>query len=231
MPFANNHFICDAVVFDLDGTLIDSTDVYIRILNFAFGQLDLPPVSRESVLKVLIEGDFDWNRILPIDVKDRKEEIIEKSLEIIRGIYPQMFRQEVKLIPGAAAILKQISMAGMKIGLVTSTQAKYLDPKLTPLKASGMENLLQVIITTDDVPNKKPAADPLLECGKRLGVDTERMVYVGDSRVDIRAGKAAGAMTIGVLTGVDDYESLKAEDPDAILGSVVGLQDVLSVLR
>ena len=231
MPFADNPFTCDAVIFDLDGTLIDSTDVYIRILNMAFERLDLPPVSRESVLDVLIEGDFDWNRILPADLKERKEELIEKSMQVIREIYPQMFRHEVQLIPGAADILKALSKVGIKIGLVTSTQARYLDPKLYPLKVSGIESLLQVIITTDDVPHKKPAADPLLECGKRLCVDMEKIVYVGDSRVDIRAGNAAGTMTIGVLTGVDEYEALRAENPDAILDSVSGLRDLLPALK
>jgi len=227
MPFANNLFICDAVIFDLDGTLIDSTEVYLRILNVAFGRLNLPLFSREDILDLLIEGNFDWDRLLPIDLKDRKEEIIQKSMEIIREIYPQMFREEVELIPGAADILRRISMEGMKIGLVTSTDAKSLAPKLYPLQASGIVDLLQVIITTDEVANRKPAAEPLIECGKRLSVHMERIVYVGDSRVDIRAGKAAGTMTIGVLTGVDDYESLKAEEPDTILDSVVGLRDIL----
>ena len=227
MPFANNPFICDAVIFDLDGTLIDSTEVYLRILNVAFGRLNLPLFSREDILDLLIEGNFDWDRLLPVDLKDRKEEIIQKSMKIIRDIYPQMFREEVELIPGAADILRRISMEGMKIGLVTSTDAKSLAPKLYPLQASGIVDLLQVIITTDEVANRKPAAEPLIECGKRLSVDMERIVYVGDSRVDIRAGKAAGTMTIGVLTGVDDYESLKAEEPDTILESVVGLRDIL----
>jgi len=231
MVFADNLFRCDAVIFDLDGTLIDSADVYLRILNVAFERLNLPLFSKKDILDLLIEGDFDWNRILPAGLKERKEEIIGKSMEIIREVYPQMFREEVTLIPGAADILKEISMVGMKIGLVTSTDSKYLDPKLHPLKTLGIEDLLQVIITTDKVPHKKPAADPLIECGKRLGVDMQKIVYVGDSRVDIKAGKAAGTMTIGVLSGVDNYESLKAEDPDAILDSVVGLRDVLPALK
>ncbi len=231
MPFTNTPFICDAVIFDLDGTLIDSTDVYLRILNAAFERLGLPLFSKEDILDLLIEGDFDWNKILPADLKGRKEEIIQKAMEIIREIYPQMFREEVKLIPGAADILREISMGDMKIGLVTSTDAKNLAPKLYPLQASGVEKLLQVIITTDETPNRKPSADPLIECGKRLCVEMERTVYVGDSRVDIRAGKAAGTMTVGVLTGVDGYEALSAEAPDAILDSVVALREILPALR
>jgi HAD superfamily hydrolase (TIGR01549 family) len=229
--FSADPFTCDAVIFDLDGTLIDSTDVYIRILNVAFERLDLPPVSRESILNVLIEGDFDWNKILPADLKERKDRIIEKSMEVIRVVYPQMFRDEVKLIPGAADVLKGLCKGGIKLGLVTSTQAKYLYPKLHPLKVSGIESLLQVIITTDDVLHKKPAPDPLIECGKRLCVDMEKIVYVGDSRVDIMAGNAAGTMTIGVLTGVDEYEGLRAENPTAILDSVSELRDILPALK
>ena len=231
MPFANTPVICDAVIFDLDGTLIDSTDVYLRILNVAFERLGLPLFSKEDILDLLIEGDFDWNKILPADLKGRKEEIIQKAMEIIREIYPQMFREEVKLIPGAADILREISGRGMKIGLVTSTDAKNLAPKLYPLQASGVEDLLQVIITTDKTPNRKPSADPLIECGKRLCVEMEKTVYVGDSRVDIRAGKAAGTMTVGVLTGVDGYEALSAEAPDAILDSVVELREILPALK
>ena len=81
MPFANSQFICDAVIFDLDGTLIDSTDVYLRILNVAFERLSLPLFSREDILDLLIEGDFDWNKILPADLKGRKEEIIQKAIQ------------------------------------------------------------------------------------------------------------------------------------------------------
>jgi phosphoglycolate phosphatase len=231
MLLANTRFMCDAVIFDLDGTLIDSTDVYVRILNVAFERLSLPLFSKEDILDLLIEGDFDWNKILPADLKGRKKEIIPKAMEIIREIYPQMFRDEVTLIPGAADILREISMGDLKIGLVTSTDAKNLAPKLHPLQASGVENLLQVIITTDKIPNRKPSPDPLIACGKRLCLAMERIVYVGDSRVDIRAGKAAGTMTVGVLTGVDDFEALMAETPDAILNSVVALREMLPALN
>ena len=153
--------------------------------------------------------------------------MVQKAMEVIREIYPRMFREGVKLIPGAKDVLMDISKLGLKLGLVTSTQMKFLEDKLYPLKRAGIGNLFEAIITTDDVPERKPAADPLIECGKRLSVDLGRVLYAGDTCVDIRAGKAAGTITIGVLTGVDDYESLKSEQPDAILGSVAGLREIL----
>ena len=81
------------------------------------------------------------------------------------------------------------------------------------------------MITIEDTPEVQPAPDPLIECARRLGVAEEKSVYVGDSYVDLRAGKAAGMMTVGVLTGVDDYETLKREDPDMIVESIFDLQN------
>ncbi len=221
-------FSVDAVIFDLDGTLIDTMDIYFRIMEVVFQRLDLPPVSREGIFAAVQDGRFSWDRVLPEEVKDRKDELITAGRNIIEDISPQMIRQNVKLIPGAGEILEEISAGGMRIGLVTSTPLKHLGEKLSPLKESGIDNLLEVIITTDDVPRRKPAADPLIECGKRLGTAPDRTVYVGDSCIDIRAGKRAGMRTIAVLTGMDDYESLKGENPDGIIDSVVGLRETIA---
>jgi phosphoglycolate phosphatase-like HAD superfamily hydrolase len=69
----------------------------------------------------------------------------------------------------------------------------------------------------------------LLECARRLGENPGKCAYVGDTTGDIVAGKAAGMRTIGVLTGLDDYQALKGEDPDMILDSVSQLQEQLNL--
>ncbi len=214
----------DAVVFDLDGTLIDSVHVHFKVLNTAFERLGLPPVSWADAMGAAKEGRFDWDRVLSEEDRLRKDEIIAKCVAIFEVIQPKMLRESVRMIEGSEEILRAISEAGMKIALVTSTQEKYIRDKLYPFSQAGMAHLFEVIITTDDIPAKKPAPAPLIECGKRLDLPLERMVYVGDSHVDIRAGKAAGVKTIGVLTGMDDYDTLAAEQPDAILESVLDLR-------
>jgi len=102
------------------------------------------------------DGDFDWDYVLPDPMKSRKEELIAEARKIIDDIAPPMFRQQIKLIPGAAETCKKIAAQGMKIGLVTSTPTDYISVKLIPMRKAGVENLLQVIITADDVVNKKP---------------------------------------------------------------------------
>jgi 2-phosphoglycolate phosphatase len=218
----------DAVIFDLDGTLIDSIEIYFKIVDIVFERLKLPPVSREAILEAVKDGDFDWECVLPDDVKDRKDEIISDAVEIISEIYPRMFGKDLKLIQGADRVLKTISCDGLRIGLVTSTPQQGMVHKMQPLKKAGIDKLFEAIITTDDVKNKKPAAEPLIECARRLQVDTNRSVYVGDTRVDIKAGKAAGMRTIGVLTGFDDRTALEEEEPDKIIQSIKDLPDLIT---
>ena len=87
---------------------------------------------------------------------------------------------------------------------------------------------MEVVIAADDVPRKKPAADPLLECSWRLGVRAEDSVYVGDSRTDVQAGIAAGMKTVAVLTGFDLRVALIKENPDAVMDSIAGLKGILA---
>ena len=160
-------------------------------------------------------------------MKSQKEVLIRKVRSIIDEIYPRVFRKEVIMIEGADEILKKIAARGMKIGLVTSTPRAFLEDKLHPLKRAGIGDLFEVIITTDDIQNRKPAAEPLIECGKRLGVNRDKIVYVGDTRIDMRAGHAAGMKTVGVLTGNDPYHDLITENPEAVIQSVGELSKVI----
>jgi HAD superfamily hydrolase (TIGR01509 family) len=219
----------DAVVFDLDGTLIDSLDVYCKILNTALERVGLPTASKKNILRAIREGGFIWDFVLPEKMKSQKDVLIRKVRGVIDEIYPRMFRKEVKIIEGAAGILKRIAARGIKIGLVTSTPRTLLEDKLYPLQQASVEDVFEGIITTDDIHNKKPAADPLIECGKRLGVNRNKIVYVGDTRIDMQAGRAAGMKTVGVLTGYDTYQVLMSEDPEAVIPSVGDLGDVISL--
>jgi HAD superfamily hydrolase (TIGR01509 family) len=221
----------DAVAFDLDGTLINSLDAYTRILKTAFKQIGLKENARQMVLSAMREGGFDWNSLFPAYEGEERQAMMEKAREAITGIYLRTFRQEVKLIPGAARVLTDLPRMGLKPALVTATHMRFLEDKLHPLRQVGIGHVFHAIITIDDVPRGKPAPDPLVECAKRLSVGLAKMLYVGDTCADIQAGKAAGTLTVGVLTGADDYPSLKAEEPDALLESVADLPQLLAQKR
>jgi HAD superfamily hydrolase (TIGR01509 family) len=224
-----NKLSVDAVIFDMDGTLIDSIDIYFEIVEIALKRLKLPQVSRNKILDAAETADFNWDLVLPNEVKNKKDEIIVAAWEIINEIAPQMFAEKLELIKGADHILQNLSASISKFGLVTSTQQQHLKTKMKPLKAAGVENLFEVIITSDDVPNRKPDPSPLIECARRLDVNPSKCVYVGDTRTDMQAGKAAGMRTVGVLTGFDDHNALNQEMPDAIIESIKDLMDVIEI--
>jgi 2-phosphoglycolate phosphatase len=227
LPFENRKLTVDAVMFDLDGTLIDSVPVYYQIIDIVFEELGVPAVSRETLLEAMDGGEFDWGCVLPENMKSREVELAQTARGIIDEIAPPMFHKQIQLIPGTDEMFREIAAMGIKIGLVTSTPAQQMPVKMIPLSNAGLAHLLEVIVTADDVRNKKPSAEPLVQCSEKLGVPHKKCVYVGDTRVDIRAGRAAGMKTVGVLTGFDDYEALKNEMPDAIINSIAQLSETL----
>jgi HAD superfamily hydrolase (TIGR01509 family) len=219
----------DAVMFDLDGTLIDTVPIYYEIIDIVFAELGVPVVSRATLQEAMDDGEFDWGFVLPESMKSRKVELTQKARGIIDKIAPPMFQRQVKLIPGADVIMRKIASMGARIGLVTSTPAQNMAAKMIPLTKAGLGHLLEVIVTADDVRNKKPSAEPLVQCSEKLGVPLKKCVYVGDTRVDIRAGNSAGMTTVGVLTGFDDYDALKNEMPAAIIDSIAQLCEILVI--
>ncbi len=218
-----------AVIFDLDGTLIDSIDIYFRIVENALERLEMPPVSRSKILAAAESEDFKWELVLPREVRRRRENIIDEAWAVINEIAPRMFADDLDIIEGADGALKMASANGLKIGLVTSTQKHYLETKMVPLKNADVDKLIEVIITSDDVKERKPAPEALIMCAQQLELEPDSCVYVGDTTTDMKSGKAAGMHTIGVLTGFDDYEALNNEQPDAIIDSIRNLSEILAI--
>jgi HAD superfamily hydrolase (TIGR01509 family) len=185
-------FRIKAVIFDLDGTLLDTKEIFFIILEEVFQEFHFPMVSRELLVEAAADGEFNWDRVLPEEIRTHKEEILPKVWDVIHKISRPLFIERAELIAGADELLRVLSGAGVKIGLVTSTNSRQLDMKLYPLRKSGMDRLLGAVVTADDMEKRKPAPEPLLECAARLGVPPGECLYVGDRHVDMRAGKAAG---------------------------------------
>jgi phosphoglycolate phosphatase len=216
-----------AVLFDLDGTLIDSTGVYLKMVEIALARLGLPEAPRDKVLLAAEKDPFDWLQIIPSALHHQHDALIPSAWRIIEEAYPALFREEVALIQGAADILNRLTARGIKIGIVTSTPRKHIRHKMGLFDTLGIRHLITAIIAAEDAPRKKPAPDPLIACAKLLGTPVSECIYIGDTRIDIRAGKAAGMKTIAVLTGFDPAKALAAEFPDAIMDSVSCLNRVL----
>jgi 2-phosphoglycolate phosphatase len=214
----------ETVIFDLDGTLIDSTDAYFRLVEMTLDHFGLPGVRRERILQASENGDFDWHLVLPSNLPSDETRVIKKEAwAYVRAIYPAVFEETVRLFPGVIEVIQGIASKGMRMGIVTSTPRLNMAHKVHLLREGGIEHYFAALVTADDAPRKKPEPDPLIACARSLGSPAERSLYVGDTRSDIRAGKAAGMKTAAVLSGFDPYDALIREDPDLILDSVVEL--------
>jgi len=114
--------------------------------------------------------------------------VVNRNEEVAREASREIFPKEARLFPGVSEIFYKLSSKEIKIGLVTSSHARTLNAKLLPLKHKGLDELIDEVISMDDVPKIKPAPDPLVECARRMSINREKTVYIGDAYFDLRAG-------------------------------------------
>ena len=214
-----------AIIFDMDGTLVDSIDTYHAIVKDAMEYLGMElTASREMVFESLSQGKKLSDIIFPPDLENRSI-IVQRFRVLAINAFKEIFsRGTVELIDGVIHLFSGLKGRGFSLAIVTSSMTEIVVPFL---KAKNLHPYLNCVLGRTEVPQLKPAPDPLLKCMEILNVEPCETVYVGDSAVDIQAGKAAGVWTVGVLTGTSDLNRLKAEAPDAILHSVGDLLTIL----
>ena len=214
-----------AVIFDMDGTLIDSIDVYHAITNDVMECLGIEMIlSREVFLECLSHGKNLSDVIFPSDVENRGR-TVERFKTLASHAFKEIFSKgRVELIDGVNRLFEELRGRGFSLAIVTSSMTEVVVPFL---KGRNLYPYLNCVLGRSEVPRLKPSPDPLLKCVEILNVQPCESLYVGDSIIDIQAGKAAGTRTAGVLTGTTDLNRLKAEAPDVILHSVGDLLTVL----
>jgi phosphoglycolate phosphatase len=214
-----------AIIFDMDGTLIDSIDAYHAITKDVMERLGMElTLSREVLFEIFSQGKKLSDVIFPPDLENRGK-IVEQFRVLATNAFKETFsRGNVELIDGVIRLFNELQRRRFSLAIVTSSMTEIVVPFL---KARNLTSYLKCVLGRTEVPQLKPAPDPLLKCMEILNVVPYETIYVGDSAIDIQAGKAAGVWTVGVLTGTSDLNRLKAEAPDAILHSVGDLLTIL----
>lgn len=221
-----------AVIFDLDGTLLDSVGMFLGAIREVWRRAGLPAPDEQVIVDIMASGRpfwDSWDRLVPVDIENR-ERLQALCRQINGQVWQEIFAVGVTVIPGAVEAVTTIRAAGFLTGLVTSAWEKEKFGPFTAQEGND-RNLIDVVITRLDVPVMKPAPDPILTCAHRLGVAPAECIYVGDSPIDIIAGKAAGTMTVAVLTGAGSREALLREGPDLLLSDISHLVQALNISR
>jgi HAD superfamily hydrolase (TIGR01549 family) len=211
----------EAVLFDLDGTLVETDDALAEQLAER-----LEPVSRvlpgrdtdRAARRLVMASEGPANGVLTfLD----KLGLDDESFVLARSLRRRKARKqfaEVRLVSGAVDVLRELADR-YRLGIVTTrslAEAKAL------LERHGLQDLVPVVVARDSTHRLKPHPLPVQEAAEQLGVDVRRCAMVGDTRVDLRAAKEAGAVAVAVLSGFGGRRDLA--DADITLEDVTELK-------
>jgi HAD superfamily hydrolase (TIGR01509 family) len=210
------------VIFDVDGTIADSVGTFYEVAVEVLQLAGVPPVPKERVYALMRVGEENpLMKLFPPDYPDA-EATLKRIFDERMSEWMRRYHYETEAIPGSVELLHELSTKGLRLGIATSSGRA-----LPFLDQWGVRHLFHGIVGREDVASHKPHPEPVLKCLGHLQLDPHEAVFIGDSPIDIRAGKAAGLYTIGVLTGTSPHEVLSLESPDHILDSVAELRPLL----
>jgi phosphoglycolate phosphatase len=202
-----------AVILDLDGTLVDSRQAYLEAARIAFSSVGQQTVFTKTAMEIpkRFEQGIPVDDLLPgIDIEEFRRTYLKAYYEAVAVM--------AKPLPGIANTLKKLSEK-VKLALTTRREVPS-KVVIRQLKEFGLERFFQAVVTACDKLSPKPSPDAIIECSRKLRLRTSECAVVGDSIVDIEAGRRAGAKTVAVLSGIFSHDELKKEKPDLILESV-----------
>lgn len=209
----------DLVIFDLDGTLVDSLEDISDALSLTLERFDLPPVSIETLRRHIGTGVKPLLRSLFQDV--RKERVVQ-ALETFDEIYASCSTVKTRPYPGIEGVLDDLGDATKVV--LTNKSSKFVDSILDGLNLSSH---FVAAFGREAFSEHKPSRVPIDAILARFGASPDRCVIVGDTPVDILAGKAAGIATCGVLYGYGIAEDLERAAPDAVVSRPADLLHVI----
>jgi pyrophosphatase PpaX len=207
------------VLFDLDGTLIDSGPIILASMQYAVRTVLDREIAYEE-LAATVGGQGLVAQMRALD-PDRVDELVEVYKEHNDPLHDTLEAFEELL-----AVLPRLKAEGRKLGIVTAKRHRTVALALDRFPALAEQ--FDVIVAHEDTERHKPEADPVLAAVERLGAEPSQAAYVGDSPFDIQAAKAAGAFAVAVgWGGIHSDERLLAEEPDAFVHSPEELLRVL----
>jgi pyrophosphatase PpaX len=205
-----------AVLFDLDGTLIDSGAIILASFRHAT-QTVLRREIPDAELAALVGGSSIHDQMRSID-EARVEELVRVYRE-----HNEPLHDELEAFEGVEHVLATLKAEGRRLGIVTAKRRKTVELAFAVLP---LERYFDVVVTSDMTARHKPDPEPVLKALERLAVEPAEAAFVGDSPFDVASGKAAGVFTVAVAWGnIHPPENLA--EADVLVESPQQLLDVL----
>ena len=206
------------VLFDLDGTVIDSGAIILASMRHAAREVLGVEVPDEELMAAV--GGPGLEAQMQALSPDRADELVT-----VYRAHNEPLHDELACCAGMDEVLVQLKDEGRRLGIVTAKRRQTVELAFARIP---IEHLFETVVGGDETKQHKPDPEPLLLALERLGAAPDEAVYVGDAPFDVKAAKAAGLYSVGVSWGgIHGRERLEAEEPDALVDTTEELLGVL----
>lgn len=210
-----------AVLFDVDGTLLDTRDAWIAAFDAGLAAIHKPVMSGVDGARWIgtpIESIYAERCGL-------SNEELNRAVVEFQRVEAESIRHGVRVYPGIRETLP--ALRAWRLGAITN---KRHDTTLESLRLAGIVEAFGVVLGGNAVRHKKPAPDPVLQAARELGVAPQACAVVGDTENDVRAGREAGAVTIGVTWGYGSRTRLEEAGVGYLVETPAALPPLLRAL-
>lgn len=208
-----------AVLFDLDGTLVDSVPDLAYAVNAMRVDLGMAPL-REDVIATYVGKGVEnlVHRALAASMDEATEhERFPEALASFRHAYHMINGEKTRIFDGVIEGLQAMRAQGLKLAVVTNKAAEFTGPLL---KNIGLHAFFDVVVSGDTVERKKPDPMPMLYACEQLGVAPADALVIGDSMNDASSGRAAGCTVLLVPYGYNEGRDIRSIEADGIVASI-----------
>ena len=212
-----------AVLFDLDGTLVDSAPDLVVAVQSLCAELGAPPPDAERVRKVVSSGG---RAMLRAGLPGADDAMVDQWLARFLDIYSANMAVHTRLYEGMSEVLALFESGGIAWGIVTNKPGWLTWPLLDLLQ---LRQRCAAVVTGDCLPVRKPHPAPVLRACELIGVTATACVFVGDDLRDVQAGRAAGVRTIAAAWGYLDGGDPASWQADHIVATPLDLPHVLGL--
>ncbi len=209
----------DLIIFDLDGTLVDSKEAIAKGINFVLRELGLQEKDISAISSYIGTGVDD---LISKSLGRAKENYFEKTKSLFEN-YRQHSPDNSRLYPGVKETLEYFK--NKRKSIVTNRKYEFALPTLKNL---GIYDYFEDILGADDIACKKPSSCPLDRAITKFNIHKEKTIIVGDMDIDILAGKSAGILTCAVTYGIGRREDILKANPDYIIDDLRKLKEIIN---
>jgi len=197
-------------LFDLDGTLINSADDIVEAVNYALKKLGFEPLPKEEIVKHV---GYGAKNLMKDVLNTTDEDLIERATKLFAEYYLANPIVYTKPYPYIVETLQTLKNKDKKIGVITNKMSSISEEILEKL---DLMKYIDILVGVDTTSERKPSPVPVLYACENLKTSPEKSILIGDSEVDIQAGKNAGTKTGLVMYGYGKTHLALQENPDFI---------------